>query len=144
MGETPMRIRTRLVTVVLGTVLVTGTPTAAPQPPPQPVASRTDPAVDAYTTFVGGKTLDVPVDRAFVVAALAARVSSRGPRFDTDGSERQILSTAHKVRREIRRLQPISGDSPSQTKERWGVFVAVAHLVDDVARDSPLPGWGGA
>jgi len=53
-----------------------------------------------------------------------------------------ILSTAHKVRREIRRLQPISGDSPSQTKERWGVFVAVAHLVDDVARALAPPGVG--
>ena len=139
-----MRIRTRLVTVVLGTtVLVTGTLMAAPQPRPQPVASRTDPAVDAYTTFVEGKKLDVPVDSAFVVAALDRLVSAvEALALTQTAPSATILSTAHKLRREIRRLQPISGDSPSQTKERWDVFVAVAHLVDDVARALAPPGVG--
>lgn len=86
-----MRIRTRLAPVVLGTtVLVIQTPTAALQSRPQPVASRTDPAVDAYTTFVEGKRLDFPVDRAFVVAALDRLVSAvEALGIETGDSERQ-------------------------------------------------------
>ena len=50
-----MRIRTPLATLVLGTtVLVTQTPTAL-QSRPQSVASRTDPAVDAYTRVCRGE-----------------------------------------------------------------------------------------
>jgi hypothetical protein len=37
---------------------------------------REDPAVAAYTTFVQGKKLTVPVDREFVVAALDRLVSA--------------------------------------------------------------------
>jgi hypothetical protein len=140
--RTAMRMRTRLATVILGTtVLVPGTSTAAPQPPPQLVASPTDPAVDAYTTFVQGKQPEAPVDRAFVVAALDRLVSAvEALALTQTAQSATILSTAHKVRREIRRLAPTSGDTPSQIKGRINVFVAVAHLVDDVARALAPPG----
>jgi hypothetical protein len=137
-----MRIRTRLAPVVLGTtVLVIQTPTAVLQSRPQSVVSRTDSAVDAYTTFVEGKRLDLPVDRAFVVAALDRLVSAvEALAFRQATPSDKILSTAHKVRREIRRLEPISGDSPSQIRERWNVFLAVAQLVADVSREIGPPG----
>ena len=116
-----------------------GTSMAAPRP--QPAPSRTDPAVEAYTTFVAGKKLEAPVDRAFVVAALDRLVSAvEALALKETAPNATILSTAHKVRREIRRLVTISGDSASQIKERWNVFVAVAHLVDDVARALAPPG----
>jgi len=136
-----MGIRTRLATVGLcTTVLVGHAALSASQSQPQSVPSTTDPAVDAYTTFIEGKKLDVPVDRAFVVAALdrlVSAVEALALRQTTPSDK--ILSTAHEVRREIRRLQPISGDSPSHIKERWNVFLAVAQLVADVSREIGPP-----
>ncbi len=137
-----MCIRTCLATLVLGTtVFATNAPMSALQSPSQSVASPGDPAVDAYITFVEGKRPDVPVDRAFVVAALDRLVSAVEAlalrRADPD---EKLLSSAHKVRREIRRLQPHAGDSPSQIKDRWNVFLAVAQLVADVSREIGPPG----
>ena len=135
-------LRIGLATFILGTtMLVPGTLTASPQPRPQPAASRSDPAVDAYTTFVQGKRIDAPVDRAFVVAALDRLVSATEVLALTRMTQSAaILSSAHKVRREIRRVAPTSGDTPAQIKGHIDVFVAVAHLVDDVARALAPPG----
>jgi hypothetical protein len=72
-----------------------------------PLASgaRVDPAVDAYTTFIQGKKLAVPVDRPFVVAALDRLVSAvEGLALARDASTDGILQAAHKLRRDIRRL----------------------------------------
>jgi hypothetical protein len=137
-----MCIRTLLATLVLATsVLVTHAPMSALQTPSPPVASPGDPAVDAYITFVDGKRLSVPVDRTFVVAALDRLVSAvEALALRREKPNDKLLSSAHKVRREIRRLQPIVGDSPSQIKERWNAFLAAAQLVADVSREIGPPG----
>jgi hypothetical protein len=134
--------RIRLATFILGTaMLVPGTLTASPQPRPQPAASQSDPAVDDYTTFVQGKRLDAPVDRAFVVAALDRLVSAiEALALTRMAQSATVLSSAHNVRREIRRVAPTSGDSPSQIKGHIHVFVAIAQLADDVARALTPPG----
>lgn len=137
-----MCIRTPLATLVLGTtVFVSHTHVAALQSPAQVVASPSDPAVDAYITFVEGMRLDVPVDRTVVVAALDRLVSAvEALALRRANPKQKLLSSAHKARREIRRLQPIVGDSPSQIKARRDVFVGVAQLVADVSHDIGPPG----
>ena len=137
-----MRLQTRLAILVLSaTVFVTHAHLSALQSPSLPVASPSDPAVDAYTTFVQGKGLAVPVDRAFVVAALDRLVSAaEALALRRESPDERLLSSAHKVRREIRRLQPIVGDSRSQVKDRWNVFQEVAQLVADVSREIGPPG----
>ena len=137
-----MCIRIPLATLVLGTtVFVSHTYVAVLQSPTQVAASPSDPAVDAYITFVEGKRLEVPVDRAFVVAALDRLVSAvEALALRRENPDERFLTSAHKARREIRRLQPIVGDSPSQIKARRDVFVGVAQLVVDVSHDIGPPG----
>ena len=136
-----MCLRTRLAILVLTPVFVTNASLSALQSPSRPVASPSDPAVDAYTTFVKGKKLTVPVDRTFVVAALDRLVSAvEALALRRETPDERLLSSAHKVRREIRRLQPIAGDSRLQIKERWNVFQEVARLVADVSREIGPPG----
>jgi len=128
--------RTRLATLVLATVFVAHPHLSALQSPPKPVASPRDPAVDAYLTFVQGKKLTVPVDRTFVVAALDRLVSAvEALALRRENPDEKLLNSAHQVRREIRRLQPIVGESRAQIKDRWNVFQAVAQLVADVSRE---------
>jgi hypothetical protein len=132
-----MGLRARLAALVLiTTVLVPHARLAAFQSPSQTAASPGDPAVDAYTTFVLGKKLTGPADRAFVVAALDRLVSAvEALALMRPNPDERLLSSAHKVRRELRRLQPIVGDSPAQIKDRWNVFQEVAQLVADVSRE---------
>jgi hypothetical protein len=131
-----------VVALVLGaTVFVNHAPVSALQSPSRVVASPSDPAIDAYVTFVTGKRLDVPVDRTFVVAALDRLVSAvEALALRRENPDEKLLSSAHKARREIRRLQPIVGESPSQIKARRDVFVGVAQLVADVSHDIGPPG----
>jgi hypothetical protein len=131
-----MATRSQLGIVALGVaMLLSHTSVLGRQSPVAPVSSAGDPAVDAFATFVAGKRLDVPVDREFVVAALDRLVSAlEALALRTAAPDEQVLFTAHRLRREIRRLQPIAGDKPSQIKERWDVFMAVAQLAADVSR----------
>lgn len=137
-----MATRTQLGIVALGiAVLLSHASVLGQQSPVSPVSTADDPAVDAFTTFVAGKRLDVPVDRDFVVAALDRLVSAlEALALRTSTPDQKIFSTAHRLRREIRRLQPIAGDKPSQIKERWDVFMAVAQLAADVSREIGPPG----
>ena len=131
-----MATRTHLGIVALGfAMLLSHDIVLGQQSPVGPVSSAGDPAVEAFTTFVAGKQLDVPVDRDFVVAALDRLVSALEALALRTAPNEKILSTAHRLRREIRRLQPIAGDKPSQIKERWDVFMAVAQLAADVSRE---------
>jgi len=126
----------RLTTLVLTTVFVAHAQLSALQSPTKRAAPPRDPAVDAYLTFVEGKKLTVPVDRTFVVAALDRLVSAvEALALRRDNPDETLLASAHEVRREIRRLQPILGESPAQIKDRWSVFQAVAQLVADVSRE---------
>ena len=136
-----MRHRARLAILVFTAVFLPHASLSAVQSPSRPVASPSDPAVDAYTTFVEGKKLAVPVDRTFVVAALDRLVSAvEALALRRENPDEKLLSSAHTVRREIRRLQPIVGDSPPRIKERWNVFQEVARLVADVSREIGPPG----
>lgn len=134
--------RTHLVIVALGAaVWLSDARVLAQQSPVRPLSSAGDPAVAAYTAFIAGKRLDVPVDRDFVVAALDRLVSAlEALALRRAAPDEQALSTAHRLRREIRRLQPIAGDKPSQVKERWDVFMAVAQLAAGVSREIGPPG----
>jgi hypothetical protein len=137
-----MAIRTQPGIVAVGVaLLLSHASVPGQQPPVGPVSSAGDPAVDAFRTFVAGKRLDVPVDREFVVAALDRLVSAlEALTLRTSTPDEKLLATAHRLRREIRRLQPIAGDKPSQIKERWDVFMAVAQLAADVSRAIGPPG----
>ena len=46
-----------------------------------------------------------------------------------------MLSEAHRIRREIRRLRQLGSDAPEITKQRWNALVATARLIADVSRD---------
>ena len=138
-----MRHRTRLTILVLTSILVTYARLSAMQSPSRPAASPSDPAVDAYITFVQGRKLDVPVDRTFVVAALDRLVSAvEALALRREDPDEKLFSSAHKVRREIRRLQPIVGDTQPQIKDRWNVFQEIARLVADVSGEIGPPGAG--
>jgi hypothetical protein len=131
-----MGIRTRLSIVVLGIAMLLSDADILGQPRERPISSAADPAVDAFTTFVAGKRLDVPVDRGFVVAALDRLVSAlEALALRPAAPDEKVISMAHRLRREIRRLQPVTGDKPSQIKERWDVFMGVAQLAADVSRE---------
>ena len=72
-----MSVHKRIVSVVVGSMLfLVQTSVSTLQSPASPV-QQNDPAVDAHVTFVDGKRLEVPVDRAFVVAALDRLVIRR-------------------------------------------------------------------
>lgn len=93
-----------------------------------------DPAVMAFTTFVVGKDLAYPADRAIVVAAfdrLACAIEglalARNAFGDAD------FADVHKLRREIRELA-ISADTPALTKRRAHTFVTVAQLLRNLDR----------
>jgi hypothetical protein len=45
-----------------------------------------------------------------------------------------VLSEAHRIRRELRRLRQLGSDA-RETKQRWNAFVATASLIADVSRD---------
>jgi hypothetical protein len=95
-----------------------------------------DPAVDAYTSFVDGKELEVPVDRDFVVAGLDRLASAAEALTLTRRTPNAaVLNAAHRIRREIRRLRQLDSDAPEITKQRWNVFVSTARLIADVSRD---------
>jgi hypothetical protein len=131
----PIRTQRGIVALVVAMLLPCAS-VLGQQSPVGPVSSGSDPAVHAFTTFVAGKRLDVPVDRDFVVAALDRLVSAlEALALRTAAPDEKVFSTAHRLRREIRRLQPIAGDKPSQIKERWDVFMAVAQLAADVSRE---------
>ena len=132
-----MGIRTRIAIVALGIAMyLCDARVLGHQSSERPVSSAADPAVEAFTSFVAGKRLDVPVDRGFVVAALDRLISAlEALALRAAAPDEKVLLRAHRLRREIRRLQPIAGDKPSQIKERWDVFMAVAQLVADVSRE---------
>ena len=136
-----MSIDKRIASVVVGSMLVLAqTPISTVQSTASPV-QRSDPAVDAYVTFVDGKRLEVPVDRAFVVAALDRLVSAvEALALTQTAPNEKTLAAAHRIRREIRRLRPISGDAPALIKERWNVFMEAAQLVAGVSREMGPPG----
>ena len=95
-----------------------------------------DPAVDAYTSFVDGKELEAPVDRDFVVAGLDRLASAAEALTLTRRTPNAaVLNAAHRIRREIRRLRQLDRDAPEITKQRWNVFVSTARLIADVSRD---------
>ena len=95
-----------------------------------------DPAVDAYTSFVDGKELEVPVDRDFVVAGLDRLASAAEALTLTRRTPNAaVLNAAHRIRREIRRLRQLESDAPEIIKQRWNVFVSTARLIADVSRD---------
>jgi hypothetical protein len=131
-----MSIHKRIASIVIGTtVFLVQTPVPFLQSPPTPAVQRSDPAVDAYVTFVGGKRLEVPIDRVFVVASLDRLVSAAEALAVTQAVPNEnTLATAHRIRREIPRLRLISGDVPALAKEHWNVFMAAAQLVADVSR----------
>ena len=137
-----MGIGPRLAIVALGPAVFLSDARVVGQPSPvRPVSSEDDPAIDAFTTFIAGKRLEVPVDRGFVVAALDRLVSAlEALALRPAAPDEKVLATAHRLRREIRRLQPIAGDKLSQIKERWDVFMAVAQLAADVSRVIGPPG----
>jgi len=77
----------------------------------------------------------VPVDRDFVVAgpdrlASAAEALTLSRRTANPA----VLSEAHRIRREIRRLRQLGSDAPEIIKQRWNAFVATARLIADVSR----------
>jgi hypothetical protein len=88
-----------------------------------------DPAVVAFTTFVGGRDLDYPADRAVIVAALdrlACAIEGLGlTRNDFSDAD---LSSVHKLRRDIRRLAS-SADTQALTNARADTFATVALLL---------------
>ena len=104
-------------------------------------AARVDPAVDAYTTFIQGKKLTVPVDRTFVVAALDRLVSAvEGLALARDASTEGILKAAHRLRRDIRRLARANADTPPVMKAKTDVFTEIAKLmvtVDQTVNPKP-------
>jgi len=101
-----------------------------------PNRGPSDPAVEAYISFVDGKELDVPVDRDFVVASLDRLASAAEALTLTRRTPNAaVLNAAHRIRQEIRRLRQVAGDAPRTTKQKWDVFLATARLVADVSRD---------
>lgn len=122
-----MSVHKRIASVVVGSMLfLIQTSVSTLQSPAGPV-QQSDPAVGAYVTFVDGKRLEVPVDRAFVVAALDRLVSAvEALALTQTAPNEKTLATAHRIRREIRRLRPVSGDAPALIKERWNVFMEAA------------------
>ena len=135
-----MSVHKRMAFVVGSMLCLVQTSISTLQSPASPV-QQSDPAVDAYVTFVDGKRLEVPVDRAFVVAALDRLVSAVEALALTQAAPNEkTLATAHRIRLEIRRLRPISGDAPALVKARWNVFMEAAQLVANVSREMGPPG----
>lgn len=91
---------------------------------------RDDPAVAAYTTFVKGKELTVPVDREFVVAALDRLVSGlEGVALSRDIATEAMLTRGHEIRRDMRRLAETDSQALEILKKKTDVFVAIGELV---------------
>ena len=105
---------------LLSTIVILAMPHISTMQSPLPSsAARVDPAVDAYATIIQGKKLTVPVDRAFVVAALDRLVSAvEGLALARDASTDGILNTAHGLRRDIRRLARANADTPPVMKAK--------------------------
>jgi hypothetical protein len=92
----------------------------------------TDPAVEAYLTFVKGKTLTQtgPVDREFGVAALDRLVSAiEGLALARDVATDTLLARAHEIRRDIRRLAENDSQTLEILKKKTDVFVAISELM---------------
>lgn len=78
----------------------------------------------------------MPVDRDFIVAGLIRLASAAEALTLTRRTANPaVLSEAHRIRREIRRLRQLGSDAPEITKQRWNAFVATARLIADVSRD---------
>jgi hypothetical protein len=133
--EANMRMLSALALVVF--VLWSGAASATQRPAGATRGTAgSDPAVDAYTSFVDGKELEVPVDRDFVVAGLDRLASAAEALTLTRRTPNAaVLNAAHRIRREIRRLRQLDSDAPEITKQRWNVFVSTARLIADVSRD---------
>ena len=104
-----------------------------------------DPAVDAYTMFVEEKTLKAPADLVFIIAALDRLVSAvEGLALRESDPNTDVLSAAHRVRHQIRQLQPFSHATPERIKKRWNVFAKAAALIDQLAHELGPSGPGKA
>ena len=101
----------------------------------QPAQARmSDPAVEAYTSFVEGKQFGAPADRKFIYSALDRLVSAvEGLALREPEPDAPLLSAAQRVRREIRLLRPFAPDTDARMEKRWRVFTAAGLLVDDLA-----------
>lgn len=122
-----------LVACTVGAAMIGGAPARAEH---QGTAHLSDPAVDAYITFVEGKQLKAPADQQFIIAALDRLVSAvEGLALGKIGPNAVVLSAARRTRHELRQLQPFAPDTPERLRNRWKVFMAAGRLVDDVARE---------
>ena len=75
------------------------------------------------------------MDREFVVASLDRLASAAEALTLTRRTPNAaVLTEAHCIRQEIRRLRQVGSDAPEITKQRWNVFVATARLIADVSR----------
>lgn len=108
-----------------------------------PSIESTDPALDAYTTFVEGKKLKTPVDQVFIIAALDRLASAvEGLALREGDLGKDVLSAAQQVRRDIRLLQPRAPSTASRLKRRWTVFADAAALIDGLGREIDPRGVG--
>ena len=125
----------RLVALVMTTVVLLAAGQASSQESAaNRRAVRHDPAVTAFTTFVVGRELAYPADRAIVVAALdrlACAIEGLALAHTVLGDA--AFARVHKLRRDIRRLA-IDTDSPALTNERADTFVTVAQLLRGLDR----------
>jgi hypothetical protein len=110
---------------------VDGMRTSQSQRAPTPFS---DPAVEAYTSFVDGRQLKGPADQKAIIAGLdrlASAVEELALREIGPGAP--VLAAARQVRYQIRQLQPFAPDTPSRLRNRWKVFVAAGRLIDDLS-----------
>ena len=111
-------------------VALAPSPVSNLQAPTSP--KRSDPAVEAYTTFVKGMklTLTAPVDREFAVAALDRLVSAvEGLALARDVATDTLMARSHEIRRDMRRLAENDTQGLEILKKKTDVFLAISELV---------------
>ena len=96
-----------------------------------------DPAVDAFVTFVAPKHSG-PLSRPFVVAALDRFVSAiEAVALAHDVADAALFTTAHDIRRDVRRLYSRRSTAEAQIKKRRELFVAAAGLMTAIHAQLP-------